>query len=237
MTSSEYAYAGKELDVFAHAHRWKRYWSSQIGPYVHGDVLEVGAGIGANTRVLFRPELRSWLCLEPDPVLLRRLQLALAADPALARCGAAQATIGELGRDLSFDAILYIDVLEHIEDDREELRQAAARLRPGGFLIVLSPAHQWLYSDFDRTIGHFRRYSKRSLAALSPEGTVLASLRYLDSAGVVLSACNRLILKHSMPTTHQIVFWDRFIIPCSRLADWATRYTVGKSVLGVWGNT
>lgn len=47
---------------------------------------------------------------------------------------------------LAFDTIIYIDVLEHIEDDREELNRAASHLRPGGHLIILSPAHQKLFT-------------------------------------------------------------------------------------------
>ena len=46
-----------------------------------------------------------------------------------------------LPAEAKFDAILYIDVLEHIEDDRAEMARAAARLKPGGALIVLAPAH------------------------------------------------------------------------------------------------
>ena len=78
-----------------------------------------------------------------------------------------------LDRPQRFDAVLYIDVLEHIEDDRGELERATRLLREGGYLIVLSPAHQWLFSPFDEAIGHFRRYDRRSLGALQPAGTAL----------------------------------------------------------------
>ena len=58
--------------------------------------------------------------------------------------------------------------LEHIEDDREGLKLAAAHLRPGGRTIVLSPAHQWLFTPFDAAIGHFRRYNRSMLRSISP---------------------------------------------------------------------
>ena len=62
------AYQGAELESFAHAQRWKRYVRSALHPYLEGDVLEPGAGIGETTRAL-RPGSRaaSWTCLEPDP--------------------------------------------------------------------------------------------------------------------------------------------------------------------------
>ena len=51
-----------------------------------------------------------------------------------------------------------MNVLEHIEDDKEELNIAVSKLNQGGHLIILVPAHNELYSKFDKEIGHFRRY-------------------------------------------------------------------------------
>jgi SAM-dependent methyltransferase len=136
--------------------------------------------------------------------------------------------------EASFDTILYVDVLEHIEDDRGELERAAARLRPGGRLVVLAPAHQWLFSPFDSAIGHFRRYTKRSLRELAPPGLELTRLRYLDSVGLLASGANRFLLKSSSPNLGQIRFWDRVLVRASRMVDPLLAYSVGKSVLSVW---
>ncbi len=133
-----------------------------------------------------------------------------------------------------FDTILYIDVLEHIDDDRGELTRAAAHLKPGGHVIVLSPAHQFLYAPFDRAIGHFRRYSRSSLRAAAPAGLHETRLVYLDSVGLLASAANRLLLSQSMPTESQILAWDRLMIPLSRLLDPLFMGRAGKSILGVW---
>jgi hypothetical protein len=133
-----------------------------------------------------------------------------------------------------YDAILYIDVLEHIEADQQELARASALLRPGGRIIVLSPAHQWLYTPFDLSIGHIRRYDKSSLAACTPSGCEIERLIYLDSAGMLTSMGNRLFLRQSMPSLKQILFWDRFLVPLSTRLDRLTFHTVGKSVLGIW---
>jgi SAM-dependent methyltransferase len=203
-------------------------------PALHGDVLEVGAGIASNTSLMMRPEVRRWYCLEPDRSLLDRLRERIGADPALARCHAVGGTVAELDPAQRFDAILYIDVLEHIEADSEEMQKAAAHLAPGGVLVVLSPAHGWLYTEFDRAIGHCRRYSKASLARVSPPGTTLRRLFYLDAVGMLASAANRMFLKQSMPNAGQIRFWDRVLVPCSRIVDPITFHAIGKSVVGVW---
>jgi hypothetical protein len=112
--------------------------------------------------------------------------------------------------------------------------RAARLLNPGGCLIVLAPAHQFLYSPFDRSIGHFRRYNMAGLKALTPPGCVADKVFMLDSAGFFASLANRLILRASMPTAGQIAFWDRTIVPISRLLDPVTAFRFGKSVVAVW---
>ena len=132
--------------------------------------MEVGAGLGATSRFLCDGRQRSWTCLEPDPELLGQLHERLAAHPLPSPVRTICGTVDALAADKRFDAILYIDVLEHIEDDVAELERSAARLRQGGHIVVLAPAHQSLYSEFDKAIGHFRRYSKASLLAAAPPG-------------------------------------------------------------------
>jgi len=227
-------YAGGELDLFLHARRWKTYWSSRLAPHVQGDVLEVGAGIGANTVLLRSDRQRSWLCLEPDRQLVARLDAALAAAALSDRCAVRTGTLADLDSGLRFDSILYIDVLEHIEDDRSEAARAAEHLRPGGILGVLAPAHPWLFSPFDASIGHHRRYTKATLREAVPASLDVVELSYLDSVGMAASLINRLLLRQSLPTPRQIRTWDRLMVPCSRVLDPVLGRCVGKTVLGVW---
>ena len=231
---TEFHYVGSELDLFALAKNWKSYWSAKIAPYLTGDVLEAGAGIGSNTALLSSANSRRWVCLEPDPQLSAQLAANLKAiDPTRNYenfCG----TLQSLDPSETFDTIIYIDVLEHIENDAAELRAAASRLRPRGRVIVLSPAHQWLFTPFDTSIGHFRRYNRASLKKVSPAGLTLERLFYLDTFGIMASAANQLFLRQSMPTRAQIGVWDRWIVPVSRVVDPVLGYSLGKSIVGIW---
>lgn len=229
-----YAYQGSELELFAEATNWKRLWSRAIAPRVGARVLDVGAGIGANIPLLMGPRQTAWLALEPDAALADRIREDVAAGRLPAHVAVRTGTLAALSADETFDTILYIDVLEHIEDDRGELARAASHLAPGGTLVVLAPAHQFLFTPFDRAIGHFRRYDRRSLAAAGPAALRLASLYHLDSAGMLASAMNRLFLRSAMPTRGQIRLWDRALVPLSRVLDPLLAYRVGKSVVGVW---
>jgi len=226
---SEFKYAGSELELFEKARNWKAYWRGQIRGFIRGEVLEVGAGIGANTLTLADLTYDRWTCLEPDAALATQIEL-----PPGGRHGAATGTIEDLPAGATYDAILYIDVLEHIEDDRSEMTRAAARLKPGGALIVLAPAHPFLFTPFDRAIGHFRRYTRASLRQAAPATLRLEKLVYLDAAGMLASAGNRMLLRSAMPTERQILTWDRLLVPVSRLIDPIFAGRVGKSVLGIW---
>lgn len=232
---NEFKYAGSELDLFRGVHNWKSYWSRQFQPFIAGDVLEVGAGIGANTAFLDGGSHARWVCLEPDAQLIARLDeqgLGQAANPC--QHERVRGTLKSLGPREKFDTIIYVDVLEHIENDREELKEAASHLRAGGRIIVLAPAHQWLFTPFDAAIGHFRRYNRPMLRSISPPGLRMERLFYLDSAGLLLSAANRLLLQQSMPTRAQLHFWDECVIPISRVLDNCLFHAVGKSIVGIW---
>lgn len=228
---SDFHYVGSELDLFAEARNWKAYWSRRIGSFVCGDVLEVGAGIGSNTGLMCGETNGRWICLEPDPSLASQLDENLKGrDQLQSFCGTLQALV----RQESFDTILYVDVLEHIKDDVAEMKEAAARLRPKGRIIVLSPAHQWLFTPFDASIGHFRRYNRSTLKKVSPPGLILEQMFYLDSCGIAASTANQLLLKQSMPTRKQIGIWDRWMIPVSKAMDPILGYSLGKSIVGIW---
>src|SRR5262249_17710975 len=123
---------------------------------------------------------------------------------------------------------------EHIEDDRTELLSAADRVRPDGHVIVLAPAHQWLYSPFDKAIGHIRRYTLSQLRALTPPELVVRHAFYLDSLGLFASLANRLIMKASMPTAAQIGLWDRVMVPASRVIDPLLLRRIGKTAVTIW---
>ena len=161
-------YVGKELDLFSNARNWKNYWRKEIYPYLGSNVLDVGSGIGSNLELLWTNSSK-WVCLEPDTKFLSRIEN-------IRNKINANDSVKIIGGDLkslefpkeSFDTIIYIDVLEHIPEDKKELLNATFYLKPGGHLIILSPAFQFLFSPFDKAVGHYRRYTKKSLKNISP---------------------------------------------------------------------
>ena len=233
VTPFDYKYEGSELTLFAAATNWKNYWTRQVRPYIGGDTLEVGAGLGTNTALL-ADRATGWTCLEPDQQLADEIRRSIGAGRLPPHCRVVTGTLSALEPEILVDSILYIDVMEHIAEDRQEMAKAAEKLRPGGHHIVLAPALQWLFSPFDAAIGHHRRYSKKSLLALAPHtlepvrAWLSRFLRLVGLGGKPLAAVDC----HAEPG--QIRFWDGVLVRLSRAADPVLGFGVGKTVSGIW---
>ena len=227
---AEIEYIGGELELFSEATNWKRWFTSFLGPHIQGDVLEVGAGIGANTRDFLRAtagQTGSWTLLEPDTRLLDVARNELQDEPVLFKVG----TIQDVER--TFDTLIYIDVLEHIRDSRLELELAHRMLNSGGRVIVLVPAFQMLYNEFDASIGHYRRYTKKRLIEDFRNLFDPKELAYFDCLGFGASVANKLILHKPVPSKTNVRFWDRILVPFSRIMDRLVFRAFGKSLLAV----
>jgi hypothetical protein len=231
---SNYKYIGRELDLFAKAINWKDYWIKSIENYVKGDVLEVGAGVGNNSKRIAGLKKTSLTCLEPDPILAKQLADAMKSLTHTANCQTRVGTTRDLTGHQPYNTILYIDVLEHIDDDVEELDRASSLLDANGYLVVLAPAFNWLYSPFDSAIGHCRRYSRRSLRKIAPNHLTEIKICYLDAFGFFLSMGNRLLFRQNLPTPSQIKMWDQWVVRVSRVMDPAIGNCFGRTILGIW---
>ena len=139
-----------------------------------GDVLEVGCGQGGFAVRL--AERYRYVGIEPDPISYGVAQRRLAA------LGAGEVRNGDLGvlaEGELFDLACAFEVIEHIEDDQAALRDWAARLRPGGAMLLSTPAHQHRFGPADEMVGHFRRYDPPVLRErLEHAGLVDVELRH-----------------------------------------------------------
>ena len=222
------------MSIFKEAINWKQYWSDSIKSFIKGDVLEVGAGIGINTNMLLESnsEINSILAIEPDKLLASQIPENIKVNSSKIKVKIG--TLNDVKLSQKFDTILYIDVIEHIKYDSQELERAKLHLKEGGHLIILVPAYNFLFSPFDKAIGHYRRYNKKMLVKALPNGLKKYKLYYLDSLGVCASLVNKFFLKQAYPTKAQILKWDRLIVPVSKFFDKLLFMSIGKSLIGVW---
>lgn len=226
-------YPRDALESMGSGHQYTQWILSQFVSWIRGDVAEVGAGMGHVTRFLPRFQMDRLVVLEPDRGLSEILRYTIGNDEQV--CLSSQ-TLLEYARSNPnefFDALLYINVLEHIEEDEAELRLMAERLRPGGAALIFVPAFRCLFSHYDRRVGHCRRYTAPELRRkIKCAGLQLHELRYMDLAGFFIwfIACRLLRMQ---PSTGRVGLYDRFLVPVSRAIEARYRPPLGKNLLAI----
>ena len=132
-----------------------------------------------------------------------------------------------------FDTIIYLDVLEHIKYDKEEINKAYKLLKKSGTIIICVPAFQFLYSIYDKKIGHYRRYSKNDFIQLLKKCRIKNyQIRYFDFVGFCLILMSKLLNRESLDNfSLKIKLWN-LLIPISICLDVLfMKYFFGKSLL------
>jgi glycosyltransferase involved in cell wall biosynthesis len=218
--TSRYADAGQTaLDALENAPRFNAWMYDAIRPYLGSRLAELGAGRGNLSRFLrssgdllvtdtssrYLAELRErWGHL--PRMQIAPLDLGLAVDY-------------ELLRKYQPDTVVCLNVLEHIEDDRAVLRRLYEVLSPGARLVFLVPYNPKLYSEFDRRIGHFRRYQRQELENKFREaGLTVEAQRYFNKMGVVAWWFGNVLFRQKDLRPGQIALYN-FLTPAFRFLE------------------
>ncbi len=221
-------YIGKELEAMSFAANYHGWIVDEISPHLGETVAEIGAGIGSVSKMLLTKSIKKLYAFEPSSNMYPFLLEELSNDKR------AQAVNGYLKAEnspVAFDSIVYINVLEHIEDDGAELKNSLELLKSGGKLLLFVPALEWLYSEFDRNVGHHRRYTKRRLKTLVEEsGFRIVRLRYFDFVGILPWFVNFVLLENTMNKTGVTLF-DNYVVPVVRRLESIANPPVGKNLL------
>ena len=131
-----------------------------------------------------------------------------------------------------FDCALMVNVLEHIQNDKDALRMMFNILKPGGYLLIFVPAHQSLFSELDRAVGHYRRYHLPDLKQkIETTGFEIVKLQYLDWLGAVAWWLVNVIFKQKNIDANPAVFYDRFGIPLTRWIESVIKPPFGKNFI------
>lgn len=199
-----------EFEALREAKNYRAALVKEFRAFLKGNVLEVGAGIGQFTQMLIRlPEIRKLVSIEPDSAFCARLQTAF---PDLSII---QGTSSHLELRQSWNTIVSVNVLEHIEDDQGELKRYYDLLEgKKGALCLFVPARREIYAPLDRDFGHFRRYTRNSLLKkLEAAGFQPLRLRYFNFVGYFAWWLNFCLLKKRRFNREAVIVFDRFIFP------------------------
>ncbi|MGB6066928.1 MAG: class I SAM-dependent methyltransferase [Desulfomonilaceae bacterium] len=226
-------YDGRDLEAMSECRNYRNWILDQFVSYLGKNVVEVGAGAGDFSKLLLREGIQSLVALEPAVNIYPILDRALAP---IANASVIQAELRDVASSLDRrpDTITYINVLEHLSDDREELSRAFRFLLPGGFIWVFVPALQWLYGTNDELVGHFRRYERESLNELVENcGFRVVKSAYIDLLGIIPWFLLFRLLKQANIRRNQVSIYDRFCVPICRLLERTIRVPIGKNLVTV----
>ena len=207
------------LVQMARARRFNGWMADTIAPYVHGCVLEIGAGIGNLTEFLFHPA-DCYVAADLDEVHLQHLRARLGRAPGLriAKCDLLDSLDLRPYRE-AMDIVVCLNVLEHISDDSYALHNIHSCLKCGGRAIILVPQGRRAYGSLDRALGHERRYIKSELQSrIMAAGLHLERIVDFNRATYPGWILNSRILKRTTLSDVQLRVFD-LLVPLWRRID------------------
>ncbi|MCR9205034.1 MAG: class I SAM-dependent methyltransferase [Halobacteriovoraceae bacterium] len=221
-------YPGEELDHFFLQKNWGKYVLKKLKGTIQGRCVEIGPGLGYfSESIVELKEVDSLDLFEPDSKNATFLESTLGSN---SKVSLTKSSYQSLGND-SIDTFIMMDVLEHIKEDRKFLEILKNDLKREGRIVLLLPAHMFLFSEFDKSIGHYRRYNKQMIERIVPSGMVLTRCLYLDSIGILASLVAK--FTKGQPQKWQLWIWDKLIVPLSRITDPLLFHRVGKSMISI----
>ena len=221
------SYLNHVLGYFDLARNYRNYQLDLIRKFVGGNILEVGPGRGEIIENFISADNKITM-IDTDEEMCEVIRERFK-----------NSDVKILNSNISsleekFDTILYMDVIEHIENDIKELDQAISKLNKNGKLVIIVPAFSILFSDFDKSVGHFRRYTKKNFFNYKNSEVKLRNLKYFDSLGFFILFLSKILkFKGNSKAVFGIKVWN-MLIPISRLIDKIIFHSLGKSLICVY---
>ncbi len=228
--SSDSIYPARELlEHLASSEKTANRIVSRFSRDLVGPVLEVGGGLGQISNALVKSGL-SVSILEPDLTLFEDLSKRFAD---VTPIEVIRGTVGTFKATRRYGSAIYINVLEHIADDVDELRRVSKFLTPNGVVVIFSPALPSLYGTMDGLSGHFRRYTKKELISkLQSAGFQLVHVEFFDPVGVLPYFFAYRVLKIRTIGGGGMFVYDNIILPISTMLEKLARgRLIGKNLL------
>lgn len=232
--------------AMADAVRYHQYLFDCLSPFLGQRVIEVGIGNGQYTRRMLDHGC-SVLGVDIDQEAIEAARSSLPnSNAAFALCDIGdRESFLQHASEFRPDTLFCVNVLEHIREDKSTLYTFAQALSRRGRLILLVPAHEFLWSKMDEDAGHFRRYTRNDLnAGLGKEWRVLRS-QYINFPGIpgwwladFLSRMQGFSKRgesslNSSTTNRLILFYDRFFTAASRWCDPVFKNIAGLSLIAI----
>jgi SAM-dependent methyltransferase len=222
-------YFGRDLEAMSFAKNYHNWIIDEFKKYLRGKTAEVGAGIGSFSELLL-PYVDELTAYEPSENMFPALEEKYAESNKVTTIKDYFGnTVSE--NEETYDAIVYVNVMEHIEDDSQEYEYANRSLKRGGYLLVFVPATPFLYSKLDSSLGHFRRYTQHALIGKAKSaGFEIVRCHYFDFFGMLPWLVAFKWMKKEI-SGGKVSAYDSLIVPVARKIESIIKPTIGKNLL------
>ena len=223
------------LDIFLQTPNLNRLIFDRLRPWCGQRVVEVGAGLGTITELLLDRELI--VATEVEPTFLRKLRARFAGRANVLVEGLdLEAVDVDALRAHRLDTIVCVNVLEHVDNDRDALTRLSQSLQPGGRLLLYVPALPWLFGTLDRGLQHHRRYARRALEdLLTATGWRVLHQSWMNMLGIPGWFLNSRVLRRRILPAMQVAAYDK-LTPLLRIEN-RLRPPIGMSLVVVCERT
>ena len=223
------AFQATVLEDMSAAENYRSWLIDLTAPYLGDCPVEIGSGTGDYAE-LWAGAGRHVTATDGFPPLVDQLRQRFATNPFI---DVQQLVIPSSGQG-DHSAAVAINVLEHIPDDLQALRAFAALVRPGGAVVLFVPAFSMLMSDYDRRVGHVRRYRRKHLLQLlHAAGLEPTTVHYVNTVGFFGWLVKMRLLRGQPGPGFALTVFDRGILPIMRMLEARIRAPFGQSLLAV----
>ena len=227
---NERKYFGKDLEAMSFAHNYHKWILEEFIPYLKEHVAEVGAGMGDFSNFLLGTDIKHLVAFEPSDNMFASMEKKFANNNNVD-------TINAFFEDQSyhykdtFDSVCYVNALEHIENDREALSHAYKSLHHKGHILIFVPALSFLYSNLDKKLGHYRRYSKEELVEIvTSVGFSIKKVKYFDMVGIIPWYIAFVLLNSTIKESN-VSMYDKLVVPIMKKVERVITPMIGKNLV------
>ncbi len=230
--TSPFNYSGVELDSLALAQNYYAWVLRQFAPYLGPRVVEVGAGIGTFSEFLLRAQIvKELIAIEPAANTFPHLARRFAGD---SRVRTISGYLGSQSEAFSANALVAVNVLEHVADHEAFLGHAHDAVISGGSLLLFVPALPAIYGSLDKAFEHERRYTRNSLrTVIEAAGWNVRRVTYMNLPGIAAWFLAGRIFKKTTIAAPEAKAYDRLVIPWLSRMESIVAPPIGSNLVAI----
>ena len=228
--NNNFKYNGRDLESMSFAQNYHNWIYNVIAPSLGNNIAEIGSGVGNFTKFLLKNSHSYVHAYEPCAIMHKSCTFL---NHNRVNCLNKNFETEKESKLNYFDSVVFINVLEHIQRDYQAIEASFEILKKGGKLVIFVPALNSLYSEFDKSVGHFRRYQKKHLIRLlSNKGVRIQTCNYFDCIGIIPWFIFIKVFRSGLNPS-RVKAYDSLIVPWLCIIEKLIAPPIGKNLLAI----